>query len=152
MILTVPNEILLPQVIEMLADGSEVVLPVKGWSMNPFIDGDRDSVLLVRAEEYHTGDVVLALVRETGCYVLHRIIDMKADGSVTLMGDGNICGVEHCHVSNIGGRAVSVIKPSGKNRSLTDRRAMRRAGIWKRLLPVRRWLLAFYRHIILKLK
>lgn len=148
--LTIPNEILIPEVCRFLDDGQSVIMKVKGSSMNPFIDGDRDSVELVHAETYQVGDVVLAWL-DGDRFVLHRVFGIDGD-KVTLMGDGNITGKEYCRISQLHGRAVNVVRPSGRKDSLVSPRAMRKARIWRYLLPVRRWLLAFYRRIILKLK
>lgn len=148
--LTIPNEILIPEVCSLLDSGQSVIMRVKGSSMNPFIDGDRDSVELVHADVFHVGDIVLAWL-DGDRFVLHRIFDIDGD-KVTLMGDGNIVGKEYCRISQLHGRAVSVIRPSGRKDSMISPRAVRRARIWRGLLPVRRWLLAFYRRIILKLK
>lgn len=150
-VLTLPNEILIPQVCKVLKEGQEAVLGVRGNSMNPFIDGDRDSVVLKKERNYVPGDIVLAMVGE-GKYVIHRIVEQKPDGTVVLMGDGNLQGREYCFADSISGRAIEVVRPSGRHDSLVSPKALRRAALWKRLLPVRRYLLAFYRHIILKLK
>lgn len=150
-ILSLPNEVLLPEVCKVLDEGRDVVMKVRGWSMNPFIDGDRDSVLLRKETAYVPGDVALAQP-SPGTYVLHRIVSIESDGRVTLMGDGNLMGQEHCDIAHVYGRAIEVIRPSGKRTSLVSDRSLRRARLWSWLLPARRWLLAFYRHIILKLK
>lgn len=150
-VISLPNEILIPQVCQVLADGQEAVLNVRGSSMNPFIDGDRDSVVLKKETDYHVGDIVLAQIGE-GVYVLHRILELKSDGTVVIMGDGNLQGREHCFRNQLYGRAIEVVKPSGRHKSLISPKAMRQASVWRRLLPIRRYLLAFYRRIILKLK
>ena len=87
------NEIL-ESAIALVNDGLSVTFPVKGRSMLPFIIGGSESVILVQPGQPAVGDVVLAWVE--GCrYVVHRIIRIDGD-RVTLMGDGNVCGVEHC--------------------------------------------------------
>lgn len=103
----VDNKILLASVTEMLAEGKDVVLKTKGGSMMPFIVGDKDSVLL-RKEEWGVGDAVLAHL-PNGHYVLHRVQSLDGD-RVTLKGDGNLQGVEHCRKEDIAGRVVQVLK------------------------------------------
>jgi hypothetical protein len=62
----------------------------------PFIIGSKESVDLVKPDHLQVGHVVLACVE--GCrYVVHRIIRIDGD-QVTLIGDGNIAGVEHCRL------------------------------------------------------
>lgn len=145
------NDIVIRESIAFLQEGRRVVLPVKGSSMHPFIIGDRESVELVRAQTsvLKVGDVVLAWVNGTH-YVVHRIISIN-NGQVTLMGDGNIVGVEHCTRDEVAALAEYVITPNGKRRNLYSGNRMRFARLWCKLLPVRRWLLAIYRRTLLKL-
>ena len=141
---TLPNEILIGEVGELLAGGKEVVLMTKGWSMNPFIIGERDSVLLKRTEELEPGDIVLAEVQKQK-YVLHRVIALEGD-RVTLMGDGNITGQEHCTRNNILGTVQKIIHPNGKEV------VPGKAAAWRKTGPLaRRILLAFYRRTVLRL-
>ena len=142
----IPNEILLAEVGEILAEGKEVVLLTKGDSMNPLIRGGRDSVLLRKVPdgELKVGDVALARIAQ-GHFVLHRIISI-VDGDVTLMGDGNVRGREHCSLNDILGVAVKVIKKSGREVKVG------RAPVWRRLgyFP-RRILLAFHRRLMFRI-
>lgn len=141
-----PNDILLGEVGRLLEEGKDVELMTRGSSMHPFIRGDIDSVRLrkVPDETLTVGDIVLAEV-EKGRYVLHRIVDTGADG-LTLMGDGNLRGREHCGRDNVLGKVTAVVVPSGKLKSPG------KAVLWRRLGPyARRVLLAFYRRIILVL-
>ena len=82
-----PNEIFIPEIARLVAEGKQVVFTPTGVSMRPYIEGGVDSVTLVRAEELQVGDIVLAEVAPQH-YVLHRIYAMQGD-AVTLMGDGN---------------------------------------------------------------
>ena len=136
------NEIL-ESAIALVHDGLSVTFPVKGNSMLPFIIGSRESVIFVRPGTPAVGDVVLAWVE--GCrYVVHRII--RIDGnSVTLMGDGNICGVEHCTLSDVKARADYVVDAHGQKHYLYSRWRVCAARLWFRLRPIRRYLLFIYR-------
>lgn len=147
--ITLPNELFLAEVSRMLDEGSIVTLRVKGLSMNPFIVGDRDSVELVKAEPYVIGDIVLAHL-SNGNYVLHRIFEVNGD-NITLMGDGNLRGTEHCKRQDICGVAVKIIHPSGKEIPCRTPKSKRRARIWRRLMPVRRYLLFIYHRTIMKM-
>lgn len=142
------NEII-RNAIQLVHEGMRVTFPVKGYSMLPFIIGGRESVDLVRPGAPRVGDVVLAWVE--GCrYVVHRIIRVDGD-RVTLMGDGNVAGVEHCRVSDVAALAVSVVTPGGRHRPLYAPWRVRASRLWWRLLPVRRWILAVYRRTWLRL-
>lgn len=137
---TLPNDILLGEVSELLAEGNDVVIMTKGNSMLPFIRGDRDSVKLFRKDTVSAGDIVLAEITP-GHYVLHRVIKADSD-SLTLQGDGNLRGVEHCRAGNVKGTVVEIIKP-GKT-VVPDK-----GKLWLCLRPVRRILLGLYRRILL---
>lgn len=144
--ITIANEILLEEVRRLLMKGSNVTIRAKGNSMLPFITGGKDRVTLAPAKELRTGDIVLAEITP-GHYVLHRIVSLDGD-SVTLMGDGNLRGMEHCTRKDITGTAVRVHKASGKTIDCTSAAARKRARIWKALLPVRRVLLAVWKRVV----
>lgn len=141
----VANDILIPEIIRLIAEGSKVRFTPKGMSMLPFIRGERDSVVLIAANDIKKGDIVLAQVGHS--YVIHRIVDLN-DKVVTLMGDGNILGVEKCRYSDVLARAESIIK-DGRTIDCRSESHLRKAGIWGKLKPVRPYLLAIYKRIIL---
>ena len=141
-----PNDLLLGEVSRLIAEGESVTIMTKGVSMHPFIRGGRDSVRLVKPVGLEPGMIVLAQIRQ-GVYVLHRIISLEGD-DVTLMGDGNIAGVEKCRISDVKAVAVAIIKPR-REIDPSGERHQRQARLWKSLLPVRRWLLAVYRRLFI---
>ena len=142
------NEII-HNAIDLVNEGMRVTFPVKGYSMLPFIIGSRESVDLVKPEQIKVGDVVLAWV-ENCRYVIHRIIRIDGD-LVTLMGDGNIAGVEHCLLKDVAAKAINVVTPGGKHHPLYNPWRIKASHLWWRLLPVRRWILAIYRRTWLKI-
>ena len=145
---TARTELLMNEALMLIEEGKRVIVRVKGSSMLPFLRGDKDSVELEKASEIKCGDIVLAYVEECR-FVLHRII--RIDGErVVLMGDGNLKGCEYCRIEDIKAKAVNLIKPAKggyKKISCTDRTHMRKADLWKKLLPVRRYILAIYKRI-----
>lgn len=145
-----PNAILIPNIEKMLAEGHKVVMKVKGCSMLPFIRGDRDSVLLAPPQTAMIKPGAIALARiVTDQYVLHRIIHIDSTKQVvTLMGDGNLKGVERCSINDVLGIAVKVIHPNEKGYDLGSKNELRYARVWAKLLPIRRYLLAIYKRII----
>lgn len=136
----IPNEILLAEVRRLLDNDQEVIIMAKGSSMLPYLRSERDSVALRKKDDVEVGDICLAYLQE-GRYVLHRVFALDGD-KVTLMGDGNIRGTEHCTKADICGTVVRIIKASGQEFEPGKGR------IWKRLLPVRRYILAVYRRIL----
>ena len=145
--IVVPNAILLGEVKELLAEGKDVVIPTKGNSMLPFIRGTRDSVKLRRLDTLDVGDIVLAEIRE-GVYVLHRVTALDGD-VVSLMGDGNRRGGERCRRGDIAGTVLTVLKDGVKEVDCRSAKALRRARNWRRLKPLRRIILGFYRRLFL---
>lgn len=149
---TMANEVLLPQVVQMLAEGHTVTLPLRGRSMRPFLEDGRDKALLVAVKEPpRVGDAVLAEISK-GHYVLHRIV--KIDGEdVTLRGDGNL-GTESCRIEDIRALATAFYR-KGRNEpdSVKGWKWRIYSWLWMKLLPIRRFLLfAFHPHIPRRLK
>lgn len=134
-----PNALLLGEVERLLAEGRDVVLVPKGRSMLPFIRGGTDKVLLCKpsATALSVGDIVLARIDE-GQYVMHRIIAI-ADERITLMGDGNLHGTEMVERNDVAGKVVEIITPKGQHRKPS------RGWLWRKLLPIRKYLLKVYR-------
>lgn len=138
----VPNAILLGEVKEALRGGHSVLINVKGYSMRPFLESGRDKVRLSPVSTLQVGDAVLAEIwKDT--YVLHRIVAIEGDG-LTLMGDGNLRGVEHCRRSDVAGVVTCYVR-RGRDIEASDPRLCRRVRLWRRLLPLRRYLLCVYK-------
>ena len=137
---TVANELLLEDAAMLMDEGREVTFTPLGSSMLPFIKGGKDSVRLKKMPEVEVGDILL--VRLPGPrYVLHRLI--RKDGSdLTLMGDGNIAGVETCKAGDVLGTVTAILK---KNRTVVPGKGR----LWRVLKPFRRYILGIYRRIAL---
>lgn len=135
--ITLPNEVMMESFAALLEEGREVRFTPKGYSMRPFIEGGRDSVILKKFAAVEIGDIVLAKIAN-GHYVLHRIIE-KSGENLTLMGDGNLRGTESALVSHVLGTVIEIVKPNGK------RIKPKKGEFWFRLLPFRRRLLWIYR-------
>lgn len=144
--MVLPNEVLLGEVSKLLAEGKSVILRTKGNSMLPFIKGGRDSVELLKRTNVLENDIVLARLAE-GRYVLHRVIAIDGE-KITLMGDGNIRGNEYCDISGVCGTAVSIIKENGQCTDCMSPGFIRKVRIWRRMLPLRRYLLWIYRKLL----
>lgn len=137
-----PNAEFLPHLCNLINEGHKVSLRIKGNSMRPFLENDRDIVVLAGTSEYRVGDVVLAEIHK-GCYVLHRIESIEGN-TVNLRGDGNIKNTETCRMSDLHAIAAAFIR-NGK--TITTGSTLWRvySKCWTRLLPARRILLAIYR-------
>lgn len=133
------------EAVRLVQEGVTVTFPVTGQSMLPFIIGGKESVILHAPGLTAVGDVVLAWV-DGNRYVVHRIINIDGD-RVTLMGDGNVKGTEHCLLKDVKARVTHVVSADNKERDLHNRWRMHAAKLWYWLRPVRRYLLAIYRRV-----
>ena len=140
-----PNDAWLGEVSQMLREGKPYAIYVKGYSMRPFIEHTRDRVFLEKRDSYHVGDAVLAQIAP-GHYVLHRIIEKQGD-KLTLQGDGNISGVEHCQELDVSGVVTEYIRPH-RTIPADDPKLVRRIKLWRKLRPIRRYLLFIYKAIV----
>lgn len=143
--LTIPNSIFFSEVESHLREGKSVVIPVKGYSMLPFIRDGRDSVELRSKVELEVGDIALARLGN-GHFVLHRIWEIEGE-RVILMGDGNISGKEVCSRGDVIGVASKIFRGK-KVIDCASAAYVRNVKIWRRLLPIRRYILAIYRRLI----
>ena len=135
--IVLPNEVILGEAAKMIAEGSSVSFTPKGNSMLPFIRGGEDTVVVTSADNVEVGDIVLAVA--SGRYLMHRVFSIDGD-NIVMMGDGNIRGKERCQKSDIIGKVKEIHKGEkviipGKGR------------LWRRLLPIRRYLLWIYRKL-----
>ena len=135
---------IIDEAVSLVNDGYSVTLPVAGRSMLPFIIGGRESVILAPPSGLKRGIVALAWV-EGRRYVLHRIERIEG-GRVTLMGDGNLAGREHCRLSDIKAMATHVVDSKRKRHCLYTRWRKVASEIWWMLLPIRRYLIFLMRN------
>lgn len=139
---TIPNAILLPEVVRLINEGHTVTLPLKGNSMRPFLVHMRDKAYLTAINDLCVGQPVLAETAP-GHYVLHRIVALEGD-NITLRGDGNI-GTEHCRRSDVKALAAGFFrKGRTKPDFITSRKWRLYSWFWTRLLPFRSRLLLLH--------
>lgn len=138
------NDILIPEFERLIKLGHMVEFAPKGVSMRPFIEGERDKVILAQCPEVEVGIVVLAKVNDT--YVLHRVYKINGN-KIILRGDGNLVGYEVCKESDIIGRVVQIKKKGRK------RKRMGKARIWRHLPTfIKKFYLKLYRQHIKRLE
>ncbi len=140
------NAEFLPHVVSLVNEGHTVTLPLRGYSMRPFLENERDKALLAKPTDISVGDAVLAEILP-GHYVLHRIIAIEGD-QVTLRGDGNLAD-EHCRLGDIRAKAIAFYrKGRTKADSVDGMKWKLYSAVWTRLYPLRRYLLfALHPHI-----
>lgn len=142
----IPNNELIKAVITMLNEGHTVTLRLKGFSMRPYLENNRDKVLLAKPTHITKGDVVLAEVLPEK-YALHRIVKIEEE-KVTLLGDGNIVA-EHCMKKDVKAFAVGFYR-KGRNK-LEKTNCIKwkcYSFLWMTLLPFRRILLGMYKKML----
>lgn len=147
----VPNDILISEIKHAIEQGKSATFRVKGYSMRPFLDNNRDIVKIeqVTPEAISVRDVVLAEI-EPKRYVLHRVIG-RTDNQLTLKGDGNVRGVEHCLDTQVVGIVTAFYRKGRKTPDLvTGCKWKIYSSVWLALTPMRRILLGVYRRLILK--
>ena len=137
------NNVLLPQVVQLVNEGHLVTITARGNSMRPFIDDVRDKLVFGQVDSLSVGDVILAEVTK-GHFVCHRIERLEGD-VVTMRGDGNVVGTETFPRSQVRAKLVQVVR-KGKTYTLATSSTWKvYSAIWPKLLPIRRYLLALYR-------
>lgn len=115
-----------------VSSGDEVAMAVRGRSMRPALKPDADVVILspVADRRLRCGDIVLARTAD-GRHVLHRIVALGPDGTLILMGDGNLHRREQCVMADVVGVVSSVRDSSGRLRHPG------RASLWRLSRPLR---------------
>ena len=140
----IANAILFPLLIEDVRRGKTCTLRLRGNSMRPFLESDRDLAIFTTPEGVKVGDPVLAEIEE-GHYVLHRIRKIEGD-DVTLMGDGNL-HCEYCKTSDFRCGVIGFIRKSRLRVDRTDGLKWRAySWFWVKFTFMRRWLLLAYRY------
>lgn len=146
---TIANEQLIPEIGELISRGHSVTITARGNSMNPFIVDRRDRIVLSPFTDAQLlpGAVVLAETKGHR-YVLHRILHRRGD-YLTLSGDGNLHQTEQTDIHHVIGLMTAVIRK--EKTYYTDGRVwLCYSRWWKRLTPLRRYLLAVYRRMRIK--
>lgn len=143
----VSNHLFMHEISRMFKEKGKqsVTFVVRGYSMRPFVEHERDKVVLTPPRTPKIGDVVLAEVAEK-TYALHRVIKIEGD-IYTMQGDGNPTGmIETFTEKKIVGVAEAFIR-KGKLVPLTSRKWRVYSTLWRWLKPLRRILLAIYRRV-----
>ena len=147
--MVIDNDTFFADVLQVLDQGKRVTIPVKGFSMLPFIRGSKDLVVLEKAGDVlKADDIVLFHLgpMDGGRYVMHRVMSVDGD-QVDIMGDGVPKNHEHVKRSQILAKAVEIIRGGKRSVDPYSPGQLRLVHIWQWLLPVRRYILFIYRHL-----
>ncbi|MBR6858639.1 MAG: S24/S26 family peptidase [Bacteroidales bacterium] len=147
--MVIDNDAFFADVLTVLDQGKRVTIPVKGYSMLPFIRGGKDLVVLEKAGDVlKADDIVLFHIgpADGGRYVMHRILSIDGD-KVDIMGDGVPYNHEHVRRSQILAKAVEIIRAGKRPVDPYAPGQLRLVHFWQRLRPVRRYILYIYRHL-----
>ena len=110
--MVIDNDTFFADVLQVLRQGKRVTIPVKGFSMLPFIRGGKDLVVLEQAGDVlKADDIVLFHIgpEDGGRYVMHRILSIDGD-EVDIMGDGVPYNHEHVRRDQILAKAVEIVR------------------------------------------
>ena len=145
----VDNDTFFADVLQMLDQGKRVTIPVKGYSMLPFIRGSKDLVVLEKADgDLRADDIVLFHLgpQAGGRYVMHRILSIDGD-VVDIMGDGVPKNHEHVPRKQIYAKAVEILRGGKRAVDPYSPGQLRLVHFWQWLRPLRRYILFIYRHL-----
>lgn len=138
------NNLFFSEVIEFLSQGKEVRIRVRGQSMLPFLDENRDEVIIcgVDKEAIKIGTIVLAHIQFRQ-YIMHRVVAVEGENLV-LMGDGNIGKTEKCVISEV----IAIAKRRSRKDKEIDLISLKYrvyAKLWFTLRFIRKPLLVSYK-------
>lgn len=150
------NDTFLPLAISYLDTKESVKIPLKGFSMRPFLESERDFAVLVKPHKPKLYEPVLVEMdminhitnKTEKRWVLHRIIEIEGD-KLTLLGDGNLTP-EHCSVSDIRASIKGFYRKGRKELdSISGKKWKVYSFFWIHLRPIRRYLLFLHRNIFI---
>ncbi len=139
-----PHSVLFPKIAGMLREGKTVTVPLRGHSMRPYLEDNRDKALLAAVPDtLRIGDVILAETAP-GRYALHRITHIDGDW-ITMCGDGNFTP-EHVRRQHVIAIATAFYRKGCTRPERVDTPCYRAYWrTWVSLRPIRRWLLLAWR-------
>ena len=140
-----PMEELSGIICEFVEQGKEVVFTAKGHSMRPLLRSDKDQVILKACNPDALGDgEVILYRRDSGGYVIHRIVSRNKNGTYNLMGDSQTQLERGIRPNQILAVACGFII---KNREIASsgKKYTRYVSFWSRSKTIRRlYIVLFY--------
>ena len=110
----IKNNIFFTEVEQLLSEGQEVTILVKGNSMRPLLRNERERVILRKHRDEDIRKGAVMLFRYRGSYVMHRVVKIEGD-VVIFEGDGNYKLQEVATRKDIVAVVVAIVLPSGKS-------------------------------------
>lgn len=121
---------------ELVNEGKEVSMLISGSSMSPFLIHGRDMIFFAKPQRpLRVGDMVF-YQRDSGQFVMHRIIKVRRDGCYDIVGDNQTQierGVRRDQIFAL----ITKVKRKGKWIGPGDFWWVFFAHVWRRLIPVR---------------
>ena len=141
------NARFLPEVIALANEGHDVTIPLRGFSMRPFLEDGRDLAILCKiARPLKVGDIVLAELAP-GRYALHRIFRLNKT-HVQMLGDGNLTPDPIIRHEDVKVLVKAFLRKGSKTPDYVDGKKFQRySKFWMKVRPARRWLLAVWRRL-----
>ena len=141
------NKIFFAEVEELLAEGRQVTILVRGNSMRPLLRDGRDKVILRKANDEDIKIGAVLLFRHRGSHVMHRVTKIEGD-VVIFEGDGNYKLQEVASCNDIIAVMETVVRPSGRRIECNSRRWRVLSFVWlSQARFVRRVILGIMRRL-----
>lgn len=111
--LELSNELFFAEVEQLISQGENVTITIKGNSMRPWLQNSKHKVIVRPLADsiLQCGDI--ALFRYKGKHILHRVVKIDND-KITFSGDGNIGIKEQASKDDVIALVESIITPSGR--------------------------------------
>ena len=111
--LELSNELFFAEVEQLISQGENVTITIKGNSMRPWLQNSKHKVIVRPLADsiLQCGDI--ALFRYKGKHILHRVVKIE-NGKITFSGDGNIGIKEQASKDDVIALVESIITPSGR--------------------------------------
>lgn len=111
--LELSNELFFAEVEQLISQGENVTITIKGNSMRPWLQNSKHKVIVKPLADsiLQCGDI--ALFRYKGKHILHRVVKIEND-KIIFSGDGNIGIKEHASKDDVIALVESIITPSGR--------------------------------------
>lgn len=146
------NAEFLPEVFALVNEGHDVTIPLRGFSMRPFLEDGRDLAILCKIDRpLKVGDIVLAEL-SPGRYALHRIFRLD-DKRVQMLGDGNLTPDPVIRHEDVKVFVKAFLRKGSKTPDYVNGKKFQRySKFWMQVRPIRRWLLAIWRRLPMKVR
>ena len=111
--LELSNELFFAEVEQLISQGENVTITIKGNSMRPWLQNSKHKVIVKPLADsiLQCGDI--ALFRYKGKHILHRVVKIE-NGKITFSGDGNIGIKEQASKNDVIALVESIITSSGR--------------------------------------